>query len=117
MDNNPILTPSGAKGKRLKLVEFVSAEALEVARREGWAASELKDRIDAFVDDLATARRVYQDPHLRQFLDLPEAVVEREFDLLRATSGDLWEMFSAFVLRWGSRCTSGKCPGAGGGAA
>ncbi len=98
--DNPIVTGTGARGKQTKVVEFVSADAVESIRREGVAALDLKSLIEEFLHQMETVRAVYSDPALRRFLDLPDEVFDAEADILRRAAYAQSGIFCDALRRW-----------------
>lgn len=96
--DNPILTPQSGGCK--KVLEFITPEVFEAERKRGIGVMELRHEIDEFLRELAIARKWYQDPALRPFLDLPDEVVEVETSRLKQTAEDLRLQFVDFIQRW-----------------
>lgn len=83
-----------------KVVELVPEAALEAARAEGIAAASLSTELERFINDLETARMVYQDPVLRPFLDLSDEAVESEFEAMRRAMKQLDKTVQDAIGTW-----------------
>lgn len=115
--DTPIVNPTGKQGKvKLALVPNPVA-VLERIRATGIAAGELQDEADQFANKVEIAREFYQDPTLRQFLDMPDDVFERELLRLREAAESLECEYSGSVRAWYRKHPEGSFVAGNGGAA
>jgi hypothetical protein len=98
--DNPIVTPTGTRRKRAKIVELDFNGTAEIIRKRGVDALDRKLAVEEFLSEVEIARKWFSVPQLRAFLELPADELDAEIEHFRALADKQTSILRDAVQRW-----------------